>query len=51
MDLGPHAAYILGAYAFAGLVVAWLILSAWRDNRAQRRALADLRDARHGGGA
>lgn len=48
MDLGPHAAYILGAYAFAALVVVGLILSAWRDTRAQRRALADLRDERYG---
>lgn len=48
MDLGPHAAYILAAYAFAALVIAGLILAAWRDNRAQRRALAALRDERYG---
>ena len=41
-DLGPHAAYILGAYAFTALVIAGLIFNAVRDNRAQRRALAEL---------
>jgi heme exporter protein D len=42
MDLGPHAAFIIAAYAFAALVV--LGLSAWvlADHAAQRRLLADL---------
>jgi len=47
MDLGTHAGFIVGAYGFTALVVAGLILAAWRDNRAQRRALAELQgDAR-----
>lgn len=49
MDLGSqapgsHAGFILAAYAFAGLVVAALILHAFLDHRAQRRALATLQD-------
>ncbi|WP_336490761.1 heme exporter protein CcmD [Methylobacterium nigriterrae] len=40
--LGPHGGFILGAYAFAALVMAALILNAVRDQRAQRRALAAL---------
>ena len=42
MDLGPHAAFIVGAYGFATLVVAGLILAALLDRRAQTRALAAL---------
>jgi len=42
MSLGPHAAFIIGAYATAVLIVggmiAWVIL----DHRRQARALADL---------
>jgi heme exporter protein D len=42
MDLGPHAAFIVTAYAAAaviiGALVAWVLL----DHRAQRRKLADL---------
>ena len=42
MDLGPHAAFIVAAYAAAvivlGGVIAWVLL----DYRAQRRKLADL---------
>ncbi|MEH3144552.1 MAG: heme exporter protein CcmD [Methylobacterium frigidaeris] len=48
MDLGPHAAFILGAYAFAALVVLGLILHAALDHRAQRRALASLQRRREG---
>ncbi|MBY0260032.1 heme exporter protein CcmD [Methylobacterium sp.] len=44
MMLGPHAGFILGAYAFTALVVGWLILHALRDHRAQARALAALQD-------
>jgi heme exporter protein D len=46
VDLGPHAAFILGAYAFTALVVAALILHAILDHRAQRRALARLQGER-----
>ncbi|RVU20668.1 heme exporter protein CcmD [Methylobacterium oryzihabitans] len=46
MDLGPHAAFILGAYAFTALVVAGLIGHALLDHRAQRRALAALQHRR-----
>ncbi|KAB1071544.1 heme exporter protein CcmD [Methylobacterium planeticum] len=42
MDLGPHGGYILGSYAFTALVLCGLILNAIRDQRAQKRALADL---------
>ncbi len=42
MNLGPHAAFILAAYAAAtvivGALVAWVLL----DYRAQIRKLADL---------
>lgn len=42
MSLGPHADFILAAYAVAavviGAMIAWVVL----DFRAQRRALADL---------
>ncbi|MGU3539099.1 heme exporter protein CcmD [Methylobacterium sp. A54F] len=41
-DLGPHAGFILGAYAFTALVMGGFILNAVRDQRAQKRALADL---------
>jgi heme exporter protein D len=42
MVLGPHAGFILAAYAVAILVV--LVLIAWVviDFRVQRRALAEL---------
>ena len=42
MDLGPHASFIVAAYAMAALVVAGLIAWVLADYRAQRRALADL---------
>jgi heme exporter protein D len=42
MDLGPHAAFIVGAYAVALLIVAALIAWVLIDNRRQRRILADL---------
>lgn len=42
MDLGPHAAFIVMAYAATGLILAGLIASAALDHRAQRRALARL---------
>jgi heme exporter protein D len=46
VDLGPHAVFILGAYAFTALVVGGLILAALLDHRAQRRALARLQGGR-----
>jgi heme exporter protein D len=42
MDLGPHAAFIVGAYAVALLIVAALIAWVLIDNRRQRRILSDL---------
>ena len=42
MNLGPYAAFILGAYGAAALIVtamvAWVVI----DHRRQARALADL---------
>lgn len=43
--LGPHAGFILGAYAFTALVIVGLIWHAVRDRRAQTRALAALQNA------
>jgi heme exporter protein D len=45
MDLGPHAAFIIAAYAAAVIVLGGLIAWVLLDYRAQRRKLADL-DAR-----
>jgi heme exporter protein D len=42
MALGPHAAFILVAYAVAALVIVALIVWVSIDHRAQRRLLADL---------
>jgi heme exporter protein D len=42
MDLGPNAAFIIGAYSVALLIVAVLIAWVIIDNRRQRRTLADL---------
>ncbi len=42
MALGPHAIFIVMAYAVTGLIVAGLIVRAAIDHRAQRRALARL---------
>ena len=42
MNLGPHAFFIVAAYAVTALVVAALILRAVIDHRAQVRALAEL---------
>ena len=44
MNLGPHASFIIAAYAIAALVVIGLILWVELDNRAQRRQLARLKD-------
>ena len=44
MNLGPHAAFIIAAYAIAALVVIGLILWVEIDNRMQRRQLAKLKE-------
>jgi heme exporter protein D len=45
MDLGPHAGFILAAYAIALAVVAGLIAWIVVDHRAQTRILEDLERA------
>jgi heme exporter protein D len=42
MDLGPYAAFILGAYGFTALVIGALVAHAVLDRRAQERALDRL---------
>jgi heme exporter protein D len=42
MNLGPHADFIIAAYAIAALVVIGLIVWVELDNRSQRRHLKDL---------
>jgi heme exporter protein D len=42
MNLGPHAAFIVAAYAVAVMVIAALIAWVAIDHRAQRRRLANL---------
>ena len=42
MDLGPHAFYILAAYAMTAVIVCALIVRAVLDHRAQVRALAEM---------
>jgi heme exporter protein D len=42
MNLGPHAFYIVAAYAVTAVIVGALILGAVRDHRMQLRALAEL---------
>lgn len=42
MSLGPHAAFIVAAYAVGIVVVAGLIAWVMLEYRAQTRALADL---------
>jgi len=42
MNLGPHAAFIIAAYAAAIVVVAGLIGWVIVDYRAQKRVLGDL---------
>jgi heme exporter protein D len=45
VNLGPHAGFIVAAYATAVLVVAALIAWVIADYRAQRRTLAELEQA------
>jgi heme exporter protein D len=40
--LGPHADFIVTAYAAAIVIVIGLTAWVWSDYRAQRRALAEL---------
>jgi heme exporter protein D len=42
MNLGPHAAFIVTAYAAAAIVLGGLIACIRIDYRLQRRKLADL---------
>jgi len=42
MDLGPNAAFLVGAYTFALLIVAALIAWIVVDNRRQRQLLSEL---------
>jgi heme exporter protein D len=42
MDLGPHAAFIVGAYAVALLIVAALVGWVLIDDRRQRQILSEL---------
>jgi heme exporter protein D len=42
MDLGPHAFFIVAAYAVTAAIVGGLIVGAVLDHRAQLRALAEL---------
>ena len=42
MNLGPHADFIIAAYAAAFCIVAALIVWVARDYSAQRRMLGDL---------
>ena len=44
MTLGPHAAFIIAAYAATVFVVAALVAWVTLDNLAQRRILGDLED-------
>ncbi len=40
--LGPHAGFILAAYAATILVLGGLALAIWRDYGSQRRLLSEL---------
>jgi len=42
MNLGPHAAFIVSAYAVAILIVAAMIAWVFVDHRRQRRTLSEL---------
>jgi heme exporter protein D len=42
MELGPHAGFIIAAYAVATAVIGALIVWVVADHRAQRRTLAEL---------
>jgi heme exporter protein CcmD len=42
MNLGPHAAFIVGAYMAAAAVIVGMIVCVWLDYRRQLRMLSDL---------
>ena len=42
MNLGPHAAFIVGAYAVAILIIAAMIAWIFLDHRRQMRTLSEL---------
>jgi heme exporter protein D len=42
MDLGPHAAFIIAAYAVSAAVVAGLVIWVLADYQTQTRRLDDL---------
>jgi heme exporter protein D len=42
MDLGSHAAFIVGAYTVAAAVIIGMIAWVWLDYRRQSRMLSDL---------
>jgi heme exporter protein D len=42
MDLGPHAGFIVAAYAAAAIVVSALVLWIFADYRALERSIAEL---------
>lgn len=42
MDLGPHAGFIIAAFAIVAAVIAALVAWVIVDHVAQKRALADL---------
>ncbi len=42
MNLGPHATFIVAAYAAAVIVLAVTLAWVWLDYRAQQRVLRDL---------
>ena len=42
MNLGPHAAFIVGSYTVAGAVMIGMIVWVWLDYRWQLRMLSDL---------
>ena len=42
MELGPHAGFIVAAYAAAAVVIGALVVWVVLDHRAQSRALAEL---------
>jgi heme exporter protein D len=41
-DLGPHAGFIVAAYAVTAIAVGGLLLATLADDRRQRRMLAEL---------
>ena len=42
MNLGPHAAFIVGAYTVAILIIAAMIAWIFLDHRRQMRTLSEL---------